>query len=188
MSRAQYWYDHGSSPLTRGKLHDARQEGHRPGLIPAHAGKTVDVAVSFSGSPAHPRSRGENSTSWTRQKTSQGSSPLTRGKRVHRRCRRRWGRLIPAHAGKTPRRDRDARRLRGLIPAHAGKTMSSFGGLRLGTAHPRSRGENGSVVTHHTVHAGSSPLTRGKRGLGGVPGVVHRLIPAHAGKTPARGR
>ena len=30
----------GSSPLTRGKLHDARQERHRPRLIPAHAGKT----------------------------------------------------------------------------------------------------------------------------------------------------
>ena len=30
----------GSSPLTRGKLHDPGQEWHGPGLIPAHAGKT----------------------------------------------------------------------------------------------------------------------------------------------------
>ena len=50
----------GSSPLTRGKPGEVGVCSVGERLIPAHAGKTVDVAVSFSGSPAHPRSRGEN--------------------------------------------------------------------------------------------------------------------------------
>ena len=71
----------------------------------------------------------------------------------------------------------------GLIPAHAGKTVflrSQEGNRR---AHPRSRGENGPTekIAHNAQ--GSSPLTRGKRGLDLVRGVEDRLIPAHAGKT-----
>ena len=73
--------------------------GH--GLIPAHAGKTVEVVVSFSGSPAHPRSRGENLTPAPLLLISQGSSPLTRGKLEHAVDRDLVGGLIPAHAGKT---------------------------------------------------------------------------------------
>ena len=50
-------------------------------------------------------------------------------------------------------------------------------------AHPRSRGENASVMRLGVGSVGSSPLTRGK------PRMRHRatpdrgLIPAHAGKT-----
>ena len=69
-----------------------------------------------------------------------GSSPLTQGKLIKvGRCRLKI-RLIPAHAGKTGRR---------MMPA---------GGLG---AHPRSRGENGSVLSFY-AGGGSSPLTRGK--------------------------
>ena len=91
-----------------------------------------------------------------------GSSPLTRGK--PRAPLRRWPawRLIPAHAGKTPRRS-SARMTR--------------------RAHPRSRGENALHPDEVMNALGSSPLTRGKllgadRALGG-----RGLIPAHAGKT-----
>ena len=50
-------------------------------------------------------------------------------------------------------------------------------------AHPRSRGENGTLSTRSRMTWGSSPLTRGKRyGLGGL-GEDRGLIPAHAGKT-----
>ena len=50
-------------------------------------------------------------------------------------------------------------------------------------AHPRSRGENAARTAFKTPPAGSSPLTRGKRGLdsGSVDSIG--LIPAHAGKT-----
>ena len=50
----------GSSPLTRGKLGGLGGLCIRPGLIPAHAGKTPTGRQSTGGQGAHPRSRGEN--------------------------------------------------------------------------------------------------------------------------------
>ena len=112
--------------------------------------------------PAHPRSRGENSTPYNADTAHTGSSPLTRGKQVHAiRCRFR----------------------RGLIPAHAGKTEKAGIPASLGSAHPRSRGENSGMVVVPMVTNGSSPLTRGKPALPVALGDVSRLIPAHAGKT-----
>ena len=155
--------DHaGSSPLTRGK------PPRRPGctrttrLIPAHAGKTRrldDVARLVR---AHPRSRGENSrVAWMPPEPC-GSSPLTRGKRG-------------------PREDCNFRRR--LIPAHAGKTFRAARIARRHGAHPRSRGENHLSARAFTSAKGSSPLTRGKPC--GVNGGAESfgLIPAHAGKT-----
>ena len=72
----------GSSPLTRGKL-DAlpvRETDER--LIPAHAGKTTPGVGQGPGSPAHPRSRGENAGTSMEDMGAIGSSPLTRGKRL----------------------------------------------------------------------------------------------------------
>ena len=91
-----------------------------------------------------------------------GSSPLTRGKPVERLRDRRPRRLIPAHAGKTARQGRASRSPR---------------------AHPRSRGENIVVSAPIIIRQGSSPLTRGKRLTESLLPLVHRLIPAHAGKT-----
>ena len=54
---------------------------------------------------------------------------------------------------------------------------------RRGRAHPRSRGENAGELGAGIVGAGSSPLTRGKQGLGPVANQPVGLIPAHAGKT-----
>ena len=97
----------------------------------------------------------------------QGSSPLTRGKQMSLPVLSLTGRLIPAHAGKTP----------GLHTA-----------TRSCPAHPRSRGENPRPRRRSRRAAGSSPLTRGKRrGTRGSSGGV-RLIPAHAGKTSSRTR
>ena len=70
---------------------------------------------------AHPRSRGENMFYETELADAQGSSPLTRGK---------------------PEKTRDADNGPRLIPAHAGKTLRDVPFRRVGTAHPRSRGEN----------------------------------------------
>ena len=50
----------GSSPLTRGKPRRRANSSPRPGLIPAHAGKTALTRNLFGQRPAHPRSRGEN--------------------------------------------------------------------------------------------------------------------------------
>ena len=113
---------------------------------------------------AHPRSRGENSNEPPSFSRSPGSSPLTRGKLAVDGGLDGIERLIPAHAGKTPE---------AAIP------RSCQG------AHPRSRGENYGPETGHLVGTGSSPLTRGKRGVPDRVGERDRLIPAHAGKTEA---
>ena len=152
----------GSSPLTRGKLLQARER--RPGgrLIPAHAGKTRWIVTALKCSAAHPRSRGENLSKVVKAAAPNGSSPLTRGKQAAGSLSVMCFRLIPAHAGKTPRR----------LDGHRGSP-----------AHPRSRGENSLVIFSTRVSAGSSPLTRGKlRGLRRHKR-KSRLIPAHAGKT-----
>ena len=115
---------------------------------------------------AHPRSRGENSRSSLILVLWSGSSPLTRGKQVAVRCARRVGGLIPAHAGKTGRRQVCA---------------SGWG------AHPRSRGENLARLTAIENATGSSPLTRGKLRRATRRGGCTGLIPAHAGKTTSRG-
>ena len=116
----------------------------RRGLIPAHAGKTWSRRPSRSGRPAHPRSRGENDVRTHKEHHGEGSSPLTRGKRVI---------VIRLDV-----------RL-GLIPAHAGKTTACSPGSSTRRAHPRSRGENGYFSRISSASAGSSPLTRGKHSL-----------------------
>ena len=93
-----------------------------------------------------------------------GSSPLTRGKRWRAAALICAGGLIPAHAGKTP--------------VHGRAYGSPW-------AHPRSRGENPTVVGRHLMVDGSSPLTRGKLGPAGSGKSSLGLIPAHAGKTCA---
>ena len=92
----------GSSPLTRGKLTSRYNDALDGGLIPAHAGKTWNTGIRIVPSWAHPRSRGENSSSTPKKFPSKGSSPLTRGKRFARGRAGNLPRLIPAHAGKTP--------------------------------------------------------------------------------------
>ena len=70
----------GSSPLTRGKLDVLPEVGPVVRLIPAHAGKTRGCWVGRRRTPAHPRSRGENTTLGIMPGDGPGSSPLTRGK------------------------------------------------------------------------------------------------------------
>ena len=113
---------------------------------------------------AHPRSRGENTSSHPRPVTRTGSSPLTRGKRY-------WLSLFLF--------------LSGLIPAHAGKTRPRLGARWRARAHPRSRGENSMSCLSSAKFAGSSPLTRGKRARVLARAAMGGLIPAHAGKTGA---
>ena len=136
----------------------------KPGLIPAHAGKTCLAGLVGTHTKAHPRSRGENAWLTSVGPAAGGSSPLTRGKHRRLDSNLRLDRLIPAHAGKT---------------SGCPSTRSGY------RAHPRSRGENTVRLRVDWVRRGSSPLTRGKHGLLVHAGHVRGLIPAHAGKTPA---
>ena len=111
----------GSSPLTRGKLTGTFAVREPVGLIPAHAGKTPCARRPRASRRAHPRSRGENTIAFDREKAARGSSPLTRGK---------------------PCEGLGTDLSRGLIPAHAGKTCAFRLWGPSPRAHPRSRGEN----------------------------------------------
>ena len=157
--------DKGSSPLTRGKPMGYVRSLGSGRLIPAHAGKTLPMGSACPPSQAHPRSRGENSSAGAVSSSTQGSSPLTRGKQAWRGCRRRSPRLIPAHAGKTSSR--------------ASQSAAC-------AAHPRSRGENVRTYMSESSTTGSSPLTRGKLVMIASVLASVRLIPAHAGKTGHR--
>ena len=90
-------------------------------LIPTHAGKTGWTWRGPPGPQAHPHSRGENIDIIDETPLPEGSSPLTRGKLTNHEKRIITKRLIPTHAGKTPRARLVGGRLR---------------------AHPHSRGEN----------------------------------------------
>ena len=111
----------GSSPLTRGKRCLTPSPTTLTRLIPAHAGKTSWGRVRPDPRRAHPRSRGENRLAVVGASIGMGSSPLTRGKPGGPLGGAGGRRLIPAHAGKTPRNP-------------ASRSPKS--------AHPRSRGEN----------------------------------------------
>ena len=91
-----------------------------------------------------------------------GSSPLTRGKR---------------------QAFRSFHHCRGLIPTHAGKTPTRTSRTPPPTAHPHSRGENGTRRCSALASRGSSPLTRGKLWVRPTSKLRRRLIPTHAGKT-----
>ena len=131
----------GSSPLTRGKPDLSLGHYVPERLIPAHAGKTHRSACCACRRGAHPRSCGENGGAQEGTHPGQGSSPLTRGKRL---------RLI--HHGHDGR----------LIPAHTGKTRCPPGQGTGCPAHPHSRRENDKPMACATAMKGSSPLTRGK--------------------------
>ena len=147
--------------MRRKHLSERDRRRHRR-LIPAHAGKTPRSRGAAARTWAHPRSRGENQERTAPMPGPLGSSPLTQGKRCM---------ILPT--GRPVR----------LIPTHAGKTAGSFPEWSPFGAHPRSRGENEAFAGCAIRGRGSSPLTRGKRGVRGVCDPWTRLIPAHAGKT-----
>ena len=131
-------------------------------LIPAYAGKTIDIDTRDFRAPAHPRVCGENQGDTAGGVRVTGSSPRMRGKPA-----------IPV----------DLCVILWLIPAYAGKTRIWRSAAWKTTAHPRVCGENLAKYTPGRRSAGSSPRMRGK--------LIHAtsarrnpgLIPAYAGKT-----
>ena len=116
---------------------------------------------------AHPRACGENHAQLMLLISDHGSSPRVRGK--------------PHGRPSGPPR-------RGLIPARAGKTMFALVSAAKSTAHPRACGENQPEDGAEITLGGSSPRVRGKLEGPRRRGAETGLIPARAGKTPARPR
>ena len=88
VDRVCFGFETGSSPLTRGKLMLTTHNQPSNRLIPTHAGKTIHMLRCLATTQAHPHSRGENEARGVAWHPSEGSSPLTRGKRgTHRTAR-----------------------------------------------------------------------------------------------------
>ena len=155
----------GSSPLARGARGHCANESAPGGLIPARAGRTSPSATESSGTRAHPRSRGADTVGWDPPMQTWGSSPLARGGPMLQKPSVSMAGLIPARAGRTPRR----------VPQ---------GGASW--AHPRSRGADLRRASLIRQIRGSSPLARGGHRDAKVPIVGVGLIPARAGRTCSR--
>ena len=93
----------GSSPRMRGKPAAGAGAVDDRGFIPAHAGKTPGSWCSSPRQRVHPRACGENGFKQLGGSVKDGSSPRMRGKQNQTERKRHVRRLIPAHAGKTPR-------------------------------------------------------------------------------------
>ena len=94
-------YSEGSSPLSRGIRPRILPSCVAPRIIPALAGNTRKDRWRFIHSRDHPRSRGEYTRESGKTSPTQGSSPLSRGIRVHRMTGLQGHRIIPALAGNT---------------------------------------------------------------------------------------
>ncbi len=132
----------GSSPRTRGTHLAAEWQQSRIRFIPAHAGNTGPTATGATGSPVHPRARGEHTPGQLPYSIDDGSSPRTRGTPIAPSFLTGASRFIPAHAGNTqawqPRQCRSS-------------------------VHPRARGEHEGPPSSSGCFSGSSPRTRGTR-------------------------
>ena len=72
-----------------------------------------------------------------------------------------------------------------IIPAHAGQTEALVLIRVSSSDHPRACGANVATTPRHAPPAGSSPRMRGKRRYHDMFSLQQRIIPAHAGQTPA---
>ena len=130
----------GSSPHTRGKHADQRDDIVHDGLIPAHTGNTEKPVHDLFSFWAHPRTYGEYGAKIQVTVPAFGSPPHIRG--------------IPA----TCLLNRLASR---LTPAHTGNTRCGLDYRRPCPAHPRTYGEYTPSAGTFRVLYGSPPHIRG---------------------------
>ena len=95
----------GSSPHARGKVVVLNRSLLRLRIIPACAGKSIYMKKKASQNEDHPRMRGEKIIISLQIHGLSGSSPHARGKADTSRPLNSWGRIIPACAGKSNRKE-----------------------------------------------------------------------------------
>ena len=134
-------------------------------IIPAHAGQTCACPSRPRAWTDHPRACGANVGFAPIHVPLCGSSPRMRGKRRFAQHVPVAGRIIPAHAGQTS-------------PCPRQQTTPSD--------HPRACGANGGWGAWTARATGSSPRMRGKLSDDPHGIILLRIIPAHAGQTPAQ--
>ena len=133
-------------------------------IIPAYAGSTPAPSCGAASRRDHPRIRGEHGAAQDARDGREGSSPHTRGARVH---------------------VFDDGICRGIIPAYAGSTKVRIKQFRVCGDHPRIRGEHVAWHLQESSQLGSSPHTRGALPRGRDPHFRRGIIPAYAGSTPS---
>ena len=155
----------GSSPRVRGSPGQPAYSQHSCGIIPAGAGLTYFLTLSFSIRRDHPRGCGahEDLRKWRVQL--QGSSPRVRGSQR---------RAAIAHA------------VAGIIPAGAGLTIDIIVRKDERRDHPRGCGAHFVTVPGLPFGQGSSPRVRGSRASCDGHGERSGIIPAGAGLTRSR--
>ncbi len=155
----------GSSPRMRGSLRYFFRAYRKQGIIPAHAGLTLECRILLASRRDHPRACGAHMLSTICSMMQKGSSPRMRGSHY--------------------RNDRCLIR-EGIIPAHAGLTVLALLDQRHFRDHPRACGAHGDCDNAEAVGPGSSPRMRGSPPLKSLLILLLRIIPAHAGLTVLR--
>ena len=93
----------GSSPRMRGTPTPGSAWSLTRRIIPAHAGNSDSESSRRTNQPDHPRACGELRSPRTPRRSSGGSSPRMRGTPGLEARGCAYGRIIPAHAGNSPR-------------------------------------------------------------------------------------
>ena len=152
----------GSSPRMRGTQGLQRQDLSRHGIIPAYAGNTLRWRHGSCRCRDHPRVCGEHLTSCVMVVSSMGSSPRMRGTLVVAELLGHESGIIPAYAGNTWNRQRQA------SPCWD---------------HPRVCGEHAVLNSDALPFTGSSPRMRGTLLHHALALASGGIIPAYAGNT-----
>ena len=156
----------GSSPRMRGTQGLQRQDLSRHGIIPAYAGNTLRWRHGSCRCRDHPRVCGEHLTSCVMVVSSMGSSPRMRGTLVVAELLGHESGIIPAYAGNTWNRQRQA------SPCWD---------------HPRVCGEHAVLNSDALPFTGSSPRMRGTLLHHALALASGGIIPAYAGNTSTAG-
>ena len=173
----------GSSPRMRGTRGHRECVAHRIRIIPAHAGNSLTRRRSLQASTDHPRACGELVARIASGDLFIGSSPRMRGTPCRGERLYRHRRIIPAHAGNSPRRRYGVGSWSESSPRMRGTPWYTAPGGRRVRIHPRACGELQCLVVDVENADGSSPRMRGT--LLSAHGRERRvrIIPAHAGNS-----
>ena len=155
----------GSSPRMRGSLDMLDSIGYEIGIIPAHAGLTIEARLAFNSPRDHPRACGAHSFMFAATSQRLGSSPRMRGSRYEY-----------DEVTQEP----------GIIPAHAGLTLCSQAVTCRAGDHPRACGAHMAQDADMCTFEGSSPRMRGSQNNHICALQYAGIIPAHAGLTAGR--
>ena len=176
-------------------------------IIPAYAGSTCSPGSCRPVRPDHPRIRGEHARYVDPSSGMSGSSPHTRGARLHdkrmgsrsadhpriRGEHRRDHPAKPRPAGSSPHtrgallQAQPEHEQGRIIPAYAGSTGHVEGAFHFWPDHPRIRGEHVQMNRAIADGSGSSPHTRGAHQYTQAMIMFFGIIPAYAGSTGGAG-